>query len=103
MYHRVVRLTVVIAALNEEERIAATIRSAKDAGADEVIVADGGSSDATIPNAERESARVVKASMRARQLNAGAAAATGDVLVFLHADTLLPAGAGAAITRTIES
>ena len=96
------RVTVVIAALNEEDRIAHAIRSARDAGADEIIVADGGSRDATVATAEAEGARVVHVSMRARQLNAGAAVATGDVIIFLHADTLLPAGAAAAISNAVD-
>lgn len=60
----------------------------------EVIVVDGGSRDATASLAAPLCDRVLEAPRgRARQMNAGAAAARGDVLVFLHADTLLPAGA----------
>ncbi len=87
------RISVVIPALNEAENIASSIRSAAGAAVDQVIVVDGGSSDETARIAESAGARVVlSAPGRARQLNAGAAAADGDVLLFLHADTRLPAG-----------
>ena len=57
----------------------------------EVIVSDGGSTDGTATLAVTAADRIVAAGRgRARQMNAGAAAATGDVLVFLHADTILP-------------
>jgi rSAM/selenodomain-associated transferase 2 len=91
-------LTVVIAALNEEERVAAAVRSAFEAGASEVIVVDGGSSDATVARAADAGARVLHGErMRAKQLNLGARAAANDAIIFLHADTLLPRGAAAAV------
>ena len=94
---------MIIPALNEEARVGAAIESAFAAGAAEVIVADGGSSDATADVAQARGARVVRESMRARQLNAGAAAARHGALLFLHADTLLPAGAAAAVVDAIEN
>ncbi|HKS22792.1 MAG TPA: TIGR04283 family arsenosugar biosynthesis glycosyltransferase [Thermoanaerobaculia bacterium] len=91
-------LTVVIPALNEEERVAAAVRSAFEAGASEVIVVDGGSSDATVERARDAGARVLLGErMRAKQLNLGARAAANDTIIFLHADTLLPNGACAAV------
>jgi rSAM/selenodomain-associated transferase 2 len=85
------RLSVVIPALNAEASLAATLTSAAEA--DEVIVADGGSADATVTIAASAAARVVAAPRgRGTQLAAGAAAATGDWLLFLHADTVLPQG-----------
>ncbi len=78
--------------LNEQESIAATLRALRSgAPRAEIIVADGGSSDRS-----REAARglcdiLIQAPRgRARQMNAGAAAAVGDVLAFVHADTLVP-------------
>ncbi|MGB3800637.1 MAG: TIGR04283 family arsenosugar biosynthesis glycosyltransferase [Lewinella sp.] len=57
----------------------------------EIIVADGGSTDETLSIARRYGAKIVKSYRgRAAQLNAGAAAASGTSLLFLHADTLLP-------------
>lgn len=92
------RVSVIIPTLNEEARIAATIGAARAAGADEIIVADGGSTDSTIAIAKSCGARVVAGErVRAKQLNRGAAEATGEFLVFLHADTLLPPGAADAI------
>jgi rSAM/selenodomain-associated transferase 2 len=98
-----VRVSVIIPSLNEAPHIPATIDSAFAAGAAEVIVADGGSSDAT-PDVAREcGARVLTGErMRARQLNRGAEAAAHDALVFLHADTLLPRGAADAIGTALR-
>ena len=84
------KVSVIIPALNEEWLIGAAARSAWDAGADEAIVVDGGSADSTIAVAQTEQCRVViSAPGRAGQLNAGAAEATGDILLFLHADNCL--------------
>ncbi|HEY6138259.1 MAG TPA: glycosyltransferase family 2 protein [Thermoanaerobaculia bacterium] len=91
-------VTVVIAALNEEERVAAAVRSAFDAGASEVIVVDGGSRDATAARAAEAGARVLLSEpMRAKQLNLGAQVAANDKIIFLHADTLLPLGSAEAV------
>lgn len=96
-------VSVIIPTLNEEAWIAATIDAAFLAGASEVIVADGGSSDATVSIAEQHGARVVPGErMRARQLNRGAAAASHDALIFVHADTLLPLGAANAVEQALE-
>lgn len=85
------RVSVVIPALNEAESIASAIDSARSAGADEVIVCVGESTDDTGRIARDAGAIVLRsASMRSTQLNAGATAATGEVLIFLHADTTLP-------------
>jgi len=87
------RISVIIPARNEAGVIAAAIDRAGEGAPREIIVADGGSSDGTAAVAESHGARVVgSAAGRGRQMNHGAAAATGDMLLFLHADTLLPAG-----------
>jgi len=89
-------VSVVIPTLDEEQRLPAAIRSVR-ADAD-VIVVDGGSGDATREVAAREGARVLEAPRgRGRQLDQGARAATGEWLLFLHADTRLETGWAAAL------
>jgi glycosyltransferase involved in cell wall biosynthesis len=84
-------ISVVIPALNEARRIGEVVRHALSLGDVEVVVADGGSSDDTARLAREAGARVVHAPPgRGPSLDAGASAATGDVLLFLHADTHLP-------------
>jgi len=85
-------ITVVIPALDEGPSIRAAVESVA-AGASEVIVVDGGSADATVPEAAAAGARVIAGPRgRASQMQAGAREAVGDWLVFLHADTRLEAG-----------
>lgn len=86
------RLSVIIPTFNEQERIAQTVRMARAAGVAEVIVADGGSSDGTVAAASAAGAKtLIGPKGRGPQQNAGARAARGDTLLFLHADTALPA------------
>jgi rSAM/selenodomain-associated transferase 2 len=95
------RVSVIVPALNEEAHIGATIDAAFAAGAAEVLVCDGGSSDATASIARARGARVISGKRhRARQLNRGAAEASCEWLLFVHADTLLPPGACEAIIRS---
>lgn len=86
-------ISVVIPTLNEAEGVERALQSVRrQAPAHEIIVADGGSRDETTAIAGQY-AQVVQAPRgRARQMNAGAAQARGDILLFLHADTLLPSG-----------
>lgn len=96
-------VSVIIPALNEEEAIAAAIRSARAAGAGEVIVADGGSADGTVEAARPHADRVISSPAgRGRQMNAGAGASGGEILLFLHADTTLPEGSLAAVRRALS-
>ncbi len=96
------RISIIIPALDEEENLAATLGSCGGNLVSEVIVVDGGSSDGTVAVAESHGARVVGAARgRALQMNAGAAAAGGDVLLFLHADTVLPVNFDAAIADAL--
>jgi rSAM/selenodomain-associated transferase 2 len=90
------RLSVVVPALNEASGIRAALEALAPlrARGHEVILVDGGSSDATVERAAGLCDLVVTAPRgRALQMNAGARAATGDMLLFLHADSRLPPGA----------
>lgn len=87
------KLSVVIPARNEQAEIGPTLEAVFRGEPHQVIVADGHSGDDTRQVAEALGATVITAEPgRARQMNAGAADATGDALLFLHADTRLPDG-----------
>jgi rSAM/selenodomain-associated transferase 2 len=84
-------LSVVIPVYNEVEEVPATLAALGWVAGREVIVVDGGSSDGTAEAAARFQVRVILSDRgRAAQMNAGAAAAGGRILLFLHADTRLP-------------
>jgi rSAM/selenodomain-associated transferase 2 len=94
-------VSVIIPALDEESGIAEAVRSV--AGGAEVIVVDGGSRDRTIAVARAAGARVLQSPAgRALQMNAGAAAARGERLLFLHADCRLPVGWAAEVARILD-
>lgn len=98
------RFSIIMPVLNEEavleEQLAHLV--AQCAGHDcELIIVDGGSYDATAAIAERYGRVMAVARGRATQMNAGASAAMGDVLIFLHADTRLPDDAFTAIERVL--
>jgi rSAM/selenodomain-associated transferase 2 len=97
-------LSVIIPALDEAGAIAATLaplQAWRERGA-EVIVVDGGSRDGTPDLAAPRADRVLDGPRgRARQMNAGAGAARGGILVFLHADTRLPADGDRAIAEAV--
>src|SRR5215468_8458385 len=99
------KLSIIVPVLNEGEGIAPTLDALADLRAlgTEVIVVDGGSRDATIQRARARADRVISAPRgRARQMNAGAARATGDVLLFLHADTRLPPDADLLLVQGLD-
>ena len=84
-------ISVIIPAYNEAGVIDLALGSTQKSSGVERIVVDGGSSDGTPGVAQTHSARVVYSPLgRARQMNAGAEAAEGKFLVFLHADTRPP-------------
>ncbi len=96
-------LSVVIPTLNESEFLPAALDSLRKGRGVEVIVADGGSSDGTRSLATRRGARVVRSRPgRAVQMNAGAARARGELLLFLHADTRLPPGWDLTVRRILS-
>ncbi len=98
-------ISIIVPVLDEARAIGATLAALqplRGAGA-EVIVVDGGSRDATAALAAPLADRVI-VSLRGRavQMNAGAREARGDVLLFLHADTLLPADAAATLAGELD-
>jgi len=87
------RISIIIPTLNEAANLSSTLASTQNVSNAEVIVVDGGSTDETVKVARSWATKVLTiAPSRARQMNAGAAQATGDVLLFLHGDTRLPRG-----------
>lgn len=88
------RVSIIIPVLNEEQSISRTLDVLAPLQADEIIVVDGGSTDCTVALCRRHGVvPLVSARGRANQMNYGARHATGDVLLFLHADTLPPLSA----------
>lgn len=85
------KLSVIIPVLNEAKTIAHTLQSLQTTNI-EIIIVDGGSDDQTIDIAQTIGAKVILSPElgRAMQMNTGANYATGDTLLFLHADTQLP-------------
>lgn len=99
-------ISVVIPALNEQEYVGRAIRSAitADAGEVEIIVVDGGSSDRTVQLARECGATVLRSERgRAQQMNKGAAAGRGEILLFLHADSQLPADFTTQVRRMLAA
>jgi rSAM/selenodomain-associated transferase 2 len=101
-----VRISIIVPALNEAANITATLKPLQKmrARGHEVIVVDGGSHDGTAEAARPWADRVLVGERgRARQMNLGATAAGGDILWFLHADTLAPEEADALIIEALIS
>jgi rSAM/selenodomain-associated transferase 2 len=100
-----VKLSVILPAWNEASGIGASLAALQPmrATGHELIVIDGGSTDATAMLASVDADRVLNSARgRARQMNVGAAEATGDALLFLHADTRLPDNAAALIDTALQ-
>ncbi len=98
------KVSVVIPTWNEANRIGPLVERLANSGeVDEVVVADAGSPDGTAAIAASAGARIVRSAQgRGPQLCAGAQAARGDVLIFLHADTQLPDGAVKAVHAALR-
>src|SRR2546430_14020824 len=85
------RISIIIPVFNEERSIAAMLAGLQPLVPDELMVVDGGSTDRTRELCESLEITLISSKRgRARRLNEGARTATGDILLFLHADTLLP-------------
>lgn len=85
------RISIIIPTWNEAKHITHTLHQLSDIPDVEILVADGGSTDDTVALAQAAGANVINCNAgRGKQMNAGAALASGEVLLFLHADTQLP-------------
>jgi rSAM/selenodomain-associated transferase 2 len=89
------RVSIIVPTLNEQTRISTTLRKLLQlAGGKEIVVADGGSKDCTLALARAEGVKTISAPRgRGLQMHAAALEATGDVLWFVHADTIPPSEA----------
>jgi rSAM/selenodomain-associated transferase 2 len=97
------RVSVIVPTLNEEDRIGALLDALRSQNPDlEILVADGGSADSTVREAGRRAVVIPCPKGRARQMNAAAAHAGGDVLWFVHADSVLPGGAVEAVRHAMR-
>jgi rSAM/selenodomain-associated transferase 2 len=97
-------ISVIVPVLNEEKSIGATLEALLPLAPYEIIIVDGGSTDCTWTIAEQYRVSVMSSQRgRARQMNRGARQASGDVLLFLHADTRLPNSAFADIAAALAN
>lgn len=99
------KISVIIPVYNERVNLAAAIDSVRSAVPDaEIIAVDGGSTDGSLEWLQEQPAIKVVRSARGKgpQQNAGANVASGDVFLFLHADCLLPADAGARLSKIMK-
>ncbi|MGE5192882.1 MAG: glycosyltransferase, partial [Deltaproteobacteria bacterium] len=95
------RTSIIIPTLNEAERIGAAIEKARLVNPAEIVVVDGGSNDGTLAAASPADQVLTAPRGRAAQQNAAAAACSGDVFLFLHADCWLEPGSLEQISRTL--
>ena len=98
--------SIVIPVLNEGDRINALIEHLHNQGFEssyEIIVVDGDPQGGTVKAIQSEGVVTIASEKgRGRQMNAGAAMSSGDILIFLHADTMLPDGALKKISRALD-
>ena len=98
------KISIIIPVLNEAKILEKTLSQFQsELEHHELIIVDGGSTDGSVPIAEKYGRVVTSDRGRAKQLNAGAAAASGDTLIFLHADIWLEPGALAAVETALSS
>ena len=98
-------LSIIIPVINEAAYLNQTLITVKQGENLEIIVVDGGSSDETVAIALAHDTKVINCQTkgRAHQMNAGAAQAQGEILLFLHGDTLLPPNYDQQIRETMAN
>ena len=97
------RISVIVPTLNEQACLTATLDAVTLANGDELIVVDAGSTDGTLDIARRYTPKCYQGPRgRAQQMNHGARHAGGDILLFLHADTMLPPGGLDAVRSALQ-
>lgn len=97
------QISAIIPVLNEVSNLETMLRPLSHAANVETIAIDGGSTDGTLELAVSLGVNTIRSEPgRARQMNAGAAAASGEILLFLHADTVLPEGFEAIVRATLR-
>lgn len=103
-YERRKTISVVVPTLNEAAALPETLSRVRACPeVVEVVVADGGSRDETVDTAEKLGCKVLRSAPgRGRQMRLGAAAATSEVVILLHADTWLPSHAGRAALDCLQ-
>lgn len=100
-----VKLSIIVPVLNEAQELPLLLERLLPLARHgcELIIADGGSEDCSVEIVQFAGCTLVRAPRgRARQMNAGAAGASGEILLFLHADTQLPDGAALLIAQTLS-
>ncbi len=98
------RISIIIPTLNEAITIVAALQRLQGVADVEIIVADGGSDDQTVELARNSGATVISCNRgRGQQMNAGAALASGEILLFLHADTQLPYNFAEDVRHSLKS
>lgn len=96
-------LSIIVPVLNEAHALPQLLERLLPLHGSELIIADGGSDDGSADIAQCAGCTLVRSARgRARQMNAGAARARGEILLFLHADTQLPDGAAALIAQALS-
>lgn len=103
MHSSQTKISIIIPVLNEAGIIAKTLNSTQTGQNIEIIVSDGGSVDSTAEIAAKAGAKVINSPKgRALQMNSGASQATGEILLFLHADTILSPGYDSMIRQALQ-
>ncbi|MDJ1182654.1 TIGR04283 family arsenosugar biosynthesis glycosyltransferase [Roseofilum casamattae] len=97
------KISAIVPVLNEADRIIATLERVRSGHEVEIIAIDGGSTDGTLELlAEQGISAIATSPGRGHQMNCGAEQATGEYLLFLHGDTLLPWGYDRAIRQILQ-